>query len=57
MARVLAKKEGLLVGTSSGAALAASLRLARRLDEGTIVTLFPDDGQRYLGDPHWLYDY
>jgi len=55
--RQLARQEGLLVGTSSGAALAASLRLASRLDEGVIVTLFPDDGQRYLGDPHWLYDY
>jgi cysteine synthase B len=56
-AKQLAKKEGLLVGTSSGAALAASLRLASQLDEGTIVTLFPDDGQRYLGEPYWLNDY
>lgn len=56
-ARQLAKREGLLVGTSSGAALAASLRLASQLDEGTIVTLFPDDGQRYLGEPYWLNDY
>jgi cysteine synthase B len=55
--RELAKKEGLLAGTSSGAALAASLRLAKQLDEGTIVTLFPDDGQRYLGEPHWVNDY
>ncbi|HET7503935.1 MAG TPA: pyridoxal-phosphate dependent enzyme [Kofleriaceae bacterium] len=55
--RQLAKREGLLVGTSSGAALAASLRLAGQLDEATIVTVFPDDGQRYLGDPHWLNDY
>jgi cysteine synthase B len=55
--RQLAKQAGLLVGTSSGAALAASLRLASQLDEGTIVTLFPDDGQRYLGEPHWLDDY
>src|SRR5262249_35011739 len=56
-ARQLAKREGLLVGTSSGAALAASLRLASKLGEGTIVTLFPDDGQRYLGEPYWLNDY
>jgi cysteine synthase B len=56
-ARQLAKQEGLLVGTSSGAALAASLRLAHQLEEGTIVTLLPDDGQRYLGEPYWLNDY
>ena len=56
-ARQLAKKEGLLVGTSSGAALAASLRLANQLDEGMIVTVFPDDGQRYLGEPSWLNDF
>jgi cysteine synthase B len=56
-AKQLAKREGLLVGTSSGAALAASLRLASRLDEATIVTLFPDDGQRYLGETYWLNDY
>jgi S-sulfo-L-cysteine synthase (O-acetyl-L-serine-dependent) len=56
-ARQLARHEGLLVGTSSGAALAASLRLASQLTEGTIVTLFPDDGQRYLDEPYWLDDY
>ena len=56
-ARQLARHEGLLVGTSSGAALAASLRLAGQLEAGTIVTVFPDDGQRYLGEPHWLNDY
>jgi cysteine synthase B len=56
-ARQLARMEGLLVGTSSGAALAASLRVANQLDDGMIVTLFPDDGQRYLGEPHWLSDY
>ncbi len=52
-ARMLAKREGLLVGTSSGAALAASLRLARELREGTIVTIFPDGGERYLSEAYW----
>jgi cysteine synthase B len=56
-AKQLAKREGLLAGTSSGAALAASLRLASQLDAGTIVTVFPDDGQRYLGEPYWQNDY
>lgn len=46
--RNLAKKEGILAGSSSGAALAASLKLAEEIDEGNIVTVFPDRGDRYL---------
>ena len=44
----LALKEGLLVGTSSAAALALAVRLAHKMDRGNIVTLFPDRGDRYL---------
>lgn len=47
-ARALARDEGLLVGQSSGAALAGALRLAATLNEGTIVTVFPDSGDKYL---------
>ncbi len=53
MVRRLAKEEGLLVGTSSGAAMAASLKMAREIDEGTIVTIFPDSGIKYLSDNLW----
>ena len=48
-ARLLARQEGLLVGGSSGAALWATLKLARSLDRSArIVTLFPDGASRYL---------
>ncbi|MBE5844315.1 MAG: cysteine synthase family protein [Butyrivibrio sp.] len=46
--RKLAKHEGVLAGSSSGAALAASLKLAEEIHEGNIVTLFPDRGDRYF---------
>jgi cysteine synthase B len=47
-ARLLAAKEGLFVGMSSGAAVAIALRLAKGMKEGVIVTLLPDRGDRYL---------
>ncbi|GAB4258148.1 MAG: hypothetical protein Kow0092_05570 [Deferrisomatales bacterium] len=50
-ARELARKEGLLVGMSSGAAMAAALAKARELEEGTIVAILPDGGERYLSTP------
>ena len=48
MSRLLAKNEGILAGSSSGAALAASLKLAEEIDSGNIVIVFPDRGDRYL---------
>lgn len=46
----LAREEGLFVGISSGAAAVAALRLAEELEEGVVVTLFPDAGYKYLSD-------
>ena len=46
--RLLAEKEGLFVGMSSGAAMHGALELAETLDEGVIVVLFPDRGEKYL---------
>lgn len=46
--RLLAAKEGIFVGMSSGAAVAGALRIAKKIDSGTIVVLLPDRGDRYL---------
>lgn len=46
----LAREEGLFVGISSGAAAVAALRVAEQLDEGVVVTIFPDSGDKYLSD-------
>jgi cysteinyl-tRNA synthetase len=51
MARRLAREEGLMVGMSSGAAMAVAVHLARRLEAGTIVAILPDGGERYLSTP------
>ena len=48
MARKMAKKEGIFAGMSSGGALSAAIRLAEELDEGTIVFICCDRGDRYL---------
>jgi len=53
MVRRLAREEGLLAGVSSGAALAAVMEVAKRLESGVIVTIFPDGAERYLSDSFW----
>ncbi|NIO08552.1 MAG: cysteine synthase, partial [Deltaproteobacteria bacterium] len=48
------QEEGVLVGQSSGAALHASLQIAKRLRSGTLVTVFPDFGGKYLTTNLWI---
>jgi cysteine synthase B len=50
MVRRLAQEEGLFVGISAGAAAAAALKVAEQLESGTVVTIFPDAGYKYLSD-------
>ena len=49
----LAKEEGLLVGMSAGAALAAALIIAKRLTTGVIVVIFPDSAHKYFDQIFW----
>ncbi|MBI4446423.1 MAG: cysteine synthase family protein [Acidobacteria bacterium] len=49
----LAREEGLFAGVSSGAAMVAALQVARNIHKGTIVTLFPDGGDKYLSEEFW----
>lgn len=51
VAQELARVEGLFVGISSGAAMWGALQVARQLDEGTIVVIFPDGGEKYMTTP------
>lgn len=53
MVKRLAREEGLLAGISSGAALAAGLKAAAGLKNGTVVMIFPDGGARYLDEHFW----
>jgi cysteine synthase B len=50
----LSQEEGLLVGQSSGAAMFAALKIARKLRSGTLVTIFPDFGDKYLSTNLWI---
>jgi cysteine synthase B len=48
MARLLATKEGIFAGMSSGAAVVGALQIANNMDSGIIVVILPDRGERYL---------
>lgn len=49
----LAMTEGVIAGSSSGAALAAAVELAGSIDQGTIVVVLPDSGERYFSKSLW----
>lgn len=53
MARRIARREGLLVGISAAANVAAALQVARQLESGTVVTILCDSAARYLSDRFW----
>ena len=52
--RMLARKEGIFVGMSSGAAMAVALKVARKMERGRIVVILPDGGERYLSTPLFM---
>jgi cysteine synthase B len=49
----LAREEGLLVGVSSGANMVAALKVAERLKEGVVVTIFCDSAAKYMSEDFW----
>ncbi len=49
----LAREEGIFVGVSAGANVAAALQVASGLDAGVVVTVLPEGGRRFLGERFW----
>jgi cysteine synthase B len=49
----LAREEGLLVGVSAGAAMVAALKVAKQIERGVVVVIFPDSGDKYLSERFW----
>jgi cysteine synthase len=52
-ARRLAREEGIFGGISCGTALAGSIEIAKRMEQGNIVTIFPDRGEKYFSTSLW----
>jgi cysteine synthase B len=48
MTRQIVKKEGIFVGMSSGAAILAAVEIAKKIEKGNIIVIFPDRGEKYL---------
>ena len=53
MVKRLAHEQGILVGISAGAAVATSLRVAREIESGVIVTILCDGADKYLSENFW----
>ena len=53
MVKRLAREEGVLAGLSAGAAVATALKVARELESGVVVTILPDDADKYLSESFW----
>jgi len=56
MVRRLAREEGMMAGISSGAAMCAMLNVAKGLERGMVVTVFPDGAEKYLTEQFWTAD-
>ncbi|MFA6471619.1 MAG: pyridoxal-phosphate dependent enzyme, partial [Candidatus Latescibacterota bacterium] len=48
VARQIVKQEGIFVGMSSGAAMYAAIEIAKKINSGTLIVIFPDRGEKYL---------
>lgn len=57
MVRRAAREEGLFVGISAGAAIVATIQLARDLSKGILVTILCDGGDKYLSEKFWEDDF
>src|SRR5512136_2355607 len=53
MARRLAREEGLFAGVSAAAAALAATKIAAQIEQGVIVTVFPDSALKYLSERFW----
>jgi cysteine synthase B len=53
MVKFLSQQEGILVGISAGAAMAAALTVAKKLTSGVIVVIFPDNAYKYFDQRFW----
>lgn len=53
LVRDTARRKGFLIGLSSGAALEAARQITTRIENGIVVTVFPDGGHRYLEERFW----
>jgi S-sulfo-L-cysteine synthase (O-acetyl-L-serine-dependent) len=53
MVKRVAREEGVLIGISSGAAVAAALQVAREIEHGVVVTILCDGADKYLSESFW----